>query len=92
LSAAGAEQVEQRGTLLASGFIAGEALLAIVLSVAFIAADRLFEYSDFSITKLLTGEPELGVFATMGGPLSLIVFAAVAFVLVRGPFRKGLAD
>ena len=91
LSAAGAEQVEQRGTLLASGFIAGEALLAIVLSVSFIAADRLFNYSEFSITKLLTGETSLPLYADFGGALSLVVFAAVGYVLVRGPFRKGLA-
>ncbi len=92
LSAAGVEQVEQRGTLLASGFIAGEAILAIVLSVAFIAADRLFSYADFSVTKLLTGQAALPLFADFGGTLSLIVFAAVGYVLVRGPFRKGLAQ
>jgi putative OPT family oligopeptide transporter len=90
-SAAALEQIDQRGTLLASGFIAGEALLAIVLSVSFIAADRLFNYADFSVTKLLTGQTSLPIYADLGGPLSLIVFAAVAYTLVRGPFRKGLA-
>jgi putative OPT family oligopeptide transporter len=92
LSAPALEQVEQRGTLLASGFIAGEAILAIVLSVAFIAADRLFDYPEFSVTRLLTGEGELGLFTQFGAPLSLVVFAAVAYVLIRGPFRKGLAQ
>lgn len=92
LSPAAAEQVEQRGTLLASGFIAGEAILAIILSVSFIAADRLFNYADFSITRLLTGSAELDLFANYGGWLSLIVFAAVGLVLIRGPFRKGLAQ
>ena len=43
LSAAGAETVEQRGTLLASGFIAGEAIVAILLSVAFIGFQALRE-------------------------------------------------
>lgn len=90
LSAAGAEQVEQRGTLLASGFIAGEAILAIVLSVAFIAADRMFNYENFSVTKLITGHTELDIFAHFGGLLSVIVFATVGYILVRGPFRKGL--
>jgi putative OPT family oligopeptide transporter len=91
-SAAALEQIDQRGTLLASGFIAGEAILAIVLSVAFIAADRLFNYADFSVTKLLTGQTSLPLYADLGGPLSLIVFATVGYTLVRGPFRKGLAE
>lgn len=92
LSAAGAEQVEQRGTLLASGFIAGEAILAITLSASFIAADRLFRYEDFSVTRILFGRGELSIYAEMGGPLSLIVFATVGYFLIRGPFRKGLAE
>jgi putative OPT family oligopeptide transporter len=91
LSPGGKEAFEQRGTLLASGFIAGEAILAIVLSVAFIAAER-FGFPDFSMTRLLTGKEELPLFQRWGGWLSLIVFGAVAFTLLRGPFRKRLPE
>jgi putative OPT family oligopeptide transporter len=89
LSPAAQEKYEQRGTLLASGFIAGEALLAILFSVAFIAADRM-GYASFSLTQLLTGHPELALYQRWGGWLSLLVFAVVAYVLVRIPFRTAL--
>ena len=91
LSPAAKDVFEQRGTLLASGFIAGEAILAIVLSVAFIAAER-FHYPDFSFTRVLANTDELALYRDWGGVLSLIVFGVVAYVLVRGPFRKGLPD
>jgi putative OPT family oligopeptide transporter len=91
LSAAAAEVYEQRGTLLASGFIAGEAILAILLSMAFILAER-FGFPDFSFTKWWTGTDELPVQAEWGGWLSLVVFGVVAYVLTRGPFRKGLPE
>jgi putative OPT family oligopeptide transporter len=91
LSPAGAEQYEQRGTLLASGFIAGEAILAIVLSGAFILAQARGS-GDFSFTKLFTGVAELSLYTNYGGALSTIVFAVVAYVLVAGPLRKGLPD
>ena len=82
---------EQRGTLLASGFIAGEAILAIILSIAFITAEKL-NYPDFSFTYLLARTNELAVYRDWGGVLSLVVFGVVAYVLIRGPFRKGLPD
>jgi putative OPT family oligopeptide transporter len=91
LSAAGAELFEQRGTLLASGFIAGEAILAIIISVAFIAAQARGT-ADFSFTRLFAGTDELPIFQNWGAPLSLIVFGVVGYVLVRVPFRKGLPD
>jgi uncharacterized oligopeptide transporter (OPT) family protein len=91
LSAAAAELVEQRGTLLASGFIAGEAILAIILSVAFIVAER-FGVANFSFTQLLAKTDELTLYRDYGGWLSLIVFAIVTYVLIRGPFRKGLPE
>ena len=91
LSPAGKELFEQRGTLLASGFIAGEALMAIVLSVAFIIAEQ-FKYENFSFTKLLAHTEQLSFFGPWGGWLSLVVFALVAYALVRGPFAKGLPE
>jgi hypothetical protein len=45
-----------------------------------------------SFTKLFTGKAQLSFFPEWGGWLSLIVFAVVGFVLVRGPFRKGLPE
>jgi putative OPT family oligopeptide transporter len=89
LSPAAKDVFEQRGTLLASGFIAGEAILAIVLSVAFIIAEKL-RYPDFSFTRLLTHKGELPFVEAWEGWLSLVVFSVVAYVLVRVPFRKGL--
>ncbi|MBI1750239.1 MAG: oligopeptide transporter, OPT family [Acidobacteria bacterium] len=89
LSAAAKDVFEQRGTLLASGLIAGEAILAILLSVGFILA-QWRKVDNFSFTKLFTGATELPVFTEYGGSLSLIVFAVVAWILVRSPFRKGL--
>lgn len=91
LSSAAAEVVEQRGTLLASGFIAGEALLAILISLGFILAEAR-GITDFSFTRLLTGSDKLALFEHWGGWLSLIVFGVVAYELIRGPFRKGLPD
>lgn len=91
LSAVGREAFEQRGTLLASGFIAGEALLAIFLSLGFIAAESR-GFQNFSVTNWLTGKPELALFQNWGGLLSLVVFAIVAYTLIRGPFRKKLPE
>ena len=91
LSPAGTELYEQRGTLLASGFIAGEAILAIIISVAFITAQARGS-ADFSFTRLFSGVEELAVYRDWGAWLSLVVFAVCGYVLVRGPFRKGLGE
>jgi uncharacterized oligopeptide transporter (OPT) family protein len=63
--------IEERGTLLASGLIAGEAIVGILLAVVF-----------------LTGIPAIATFSfapAWGGWLSLIGFAAIAYVLIRIP-------
>jgi OPT family oligopeptide transporter len=73
-------RVEERGTLLASGLIAGEAIIGIVLAVTFLSGMT-------SITRIFTGADELSFYARWGGWLSLIGFAAVAYVLVRIPLR-----
>jgi putative OPT family oligopeptide transporter len=91
LSAAGAEAFEQRGTLLASGFIAGEAILAIILSLGFIIAEAS-GFADFSFTRWLTGQAELSLFSSYGSWLSLLVFATVGYFLIRGPFNKPLPN
>ncbi|HEX9760903.1 MAG TPA: oligopeptide transporter, OPT family [Candidatus Acidoferrales bacterium] len=90
-SQAAGEAIEQRGTLLASGFIAGEAILAILLSVGFILAQWAGK-EDFSFTRMLTGQAELTLYQNWGGWLSILVFAIVALVMIRGPFRKGLPE
>ncbi len=73
-------QVEEKGTLLASGLIAGEAIIGIVLAVLSVKQVP-------SLTNLLSGADEFGFYANWGGWLSLIGFAAVAYVLVGIPNR-----
>jgi OPT family oligopeptide transporter len=63
--------IEEKGTLLASGLIAGEAIVGILLAVLF-----------------LTGVSSVATFSfapAWGGWLSLIGFAAIAYVLIRIP-------
>jgi hypothetical protein len=60
-----------------------------LLSLAFIAAESR-GFQNFSVTNWLTGKLELAFYQHWGGLLSLIVFAVVAYALIRGPFRKGL--
>lgn len=69
------------GTLLASGFIAGEALMGVALS-------GLVLVGLPSITRILTHRDELALFHSTGGWLSLLVFACVAYILIRIPIRS----
>jgi OPT family oligopeptide transporter len=67
-------RAEEKGTLLASGLIAGEAITGILLAVVFLA-----------------GIPSLATFPgydAWGGWLSLLGFAAIAYVLIALPARK----
>lgn len=72
---------EEKGTLLASGLIAGEAILGILLAVTFVAGIPSF-------TRMFTGADELPFFPALGGWLSVIGFAAIAWVLIRIPARR----
>ena len=66
-------KVEEKGTLVASGLIAGEAIVGILLAVA---ALRLPERSPYAW------------FEPLGGWTSLIGFAAVAWALVKIPQQR----
>ncbi len=67
-------QVEEKGTLLASGLIAGEAIVGILLAVVFLAG--------------LPALGQFGFYPAWGGWLSLAGFAAVAYVLIRIPLAN----
>jgi len=72
---------EERGTLLASGLIAGEAIVGILLAATFVAGVPSF-------TRILTGGDQLSFFPAWGGWLSLAAFASLGWVLVRIPARR----
>jgi putative OPT family oligopeptide transporter len=74
---------DERGTLLASGFVAGESIAAIVLAALF--------PSGGSLTHMLTGRDQFSFLPAWGGWLSLIAFAIIAYLLVRLPLRKSPA-
>lgn len=73
-------KVEEKGTLLASGFVAGEAITAVALAGLFPTGG--------SIVHVLTGRDQLPFFAHWGGWLSLAAFTIIAYVLVRLPLAK----
>lgn len=70
-----------RGTLLASGLIAGEAILGILLAVLFVAKAP-------SIPQWLIGESHFSWYGASASWLSLAAFAAIAWVLIRIPLRR----
>jgi putative OPT family oligopeptide transporter len=74
-------RAEEKGTLLASGLIAGEAIVGILQAVLFVAGIS-------SLTHALTGRDALSFYPAWGGWLSLLGFAAVAYVLVRIPAKR----
>ncbi len=87
LAAAAKERVENTGTLLASGFIAGESLTGVLLAVLVLVV------KDFtSLTGLVSGQSQ---FEFVDGPAgiftALLAFAAIAYVLVVIPLRKARA-
>ncbi len=72
---------EERGTLVASGFIAGEAITGILLAVLFLSGVS-------SLTHVLTGRDALPFLPQWGGWLSLIPFGILAYCLIAVPLRK----
>jgi OPT family oligopeptide transporter len=80
-SAAEGPDIEEKGTLLASGLIAGEAILGILLAVAAVT-------SFPSLTRAISGAGEFSWFPAWGGWLSLIGFAAIGYVLIAIPLRS----
>jgi putative OPT family oligopeptide transporter len=74
-------EVEDRGSFLASGLIAGEAIMGILLAVTFLSGIPSF-------THLFTGVEQFAFFPALGGWLSLLVFAVLAWVLIAVPFRR----
>ena len=81
LSSEESAKYEERGTLLASGLIAGEAITGIMLAALFLTGIT-------SLTKLLTGLDALPFLAAWGGWISLVAFAIIAYVLIRLPLRQ----
>jgi putative OPT family oligopeptide transporter len=81
LSAAEKAQFDERGTLLASGLIAGEAITGILLAALFIEGIP-------SLTHLVTGQDVFSFVDAWGGWISLMAFAVLAYCLIRIPLRK----
>ncbi len=73
MTAEGKLRVEEKGTLLASGLIAGEAIIGILLAVVFLAG--------------MPALSQFGFYNAWGGWLSIIGFASIAYVLIRIPMQ-----
>lgn len=67
-------RIDDRGSFLASGLIAGEAIMGILLAVSFLAGIESFGRFPW--------------YPALGGWLSLAAFAAVAYVLIRIPLKR----
>lgn len=75
------ERITNTGILIASGFIAGEALTGVLLA-GFVLRGVA------SLTELFFHVEELAIHEAWGGWLSLLIFAAVGWGLVRVPLRS----
>lgn len=84
LTGAAAERVENTGTLVASGLIAGESLTGVLLSTIVLVVPGFV-----SLTQTLFGVEQFAwVGGALGGWTSLLAFAAIAWLLVRIPLSK----
>jgi putative OPT family oligopeptide transporter len=66
--------VEDRGSFLASGLIAGESIMGILLAITFLSGIGSFGQVAF--------------YQALGGWLSLLVFASIAYILIAIPLRR----
>ena len=73
-------RAEETGTLLASGLIAGEAVVGILLAVLFLTGVS-------SLTHVFFGSDQFAWFGAWGGWLSLLAYAALGVLLVAVPLR-----
>lgn len=70
--------IDDRGSFIASGLIAGEAIMGIVLAATFLGGISSF-------TRMLTGAEQIAFFPALGGWLSFGAFAVIAYILIRKP-------
>ncbi len=84
------EGEEGVGTLVASGFIAGEAITGVILAGVYVLMNAGLpeELRVESITQKLFGIAEVPFKESIGGWLSILIFAAVAFCLIYFPVKK----
>ena len=75
------KRAEDQGTFIASGLIAGEAIVGILLAALFLAGMP-------SITRMLTGHDEFAWLPKAGAWLSLAAFLAIGYSLIRIPTRR----
>ena len=80
---------ENRGVLIASGLIAGEALMAVGLAALYFLLPPDPPGGVSSIASNWLGLDPGGVLASMGGWLALALFAIVAWALIRVPLAGG---
>jgi len=85
MSEARAAASENRGVLIASGLIAGEALMAVALAALFFVLPPDPPGGISSLGSVWLGLETGGILETWGGWLSLIVFGVVAWMLLRIP-------
>ena len=88
---AGKEQAGSTGTLLASGFIAGEALTGVFLAGMVLVLEAM-KKEPRSLTGLLFGVREFDfVSQPIGGWLSLVALGVIAWILIGIPLRRARA-
>jgi putative OPT family oligopeptide transporter len=73
--------IEDRGSFLASGMIAGEAIMGIVLAATFLGGIPSF-------TRWIAGSDQFAFFPALGGWLSIGAFASIAYLLIRVPLKR----
>ncbi len=79
---------ENTGTLIASGLIGGEALMAVVLASLYFMLPPDPPGGVSSLATAWLGMDLSGFLESWGGWLALLVFAICAWVLVRIPLKK----